>query len=55
MGRSISLTMEIKILVSFVKKTMSRSPLVEFFIVHVSVLQLRHPSVYKPWGVKSYN
>ena len=56
MGRLISLTTGIKILLSFRKKTISGFPLVEFFIVqHVSVIKLRHPSVYKLWGLKSYN
>lgn len=44
MGRLINLLMEIKFLVSFMKKTGSASPLVDFLIVlHVPVMWLRHP------------
>lgn len=56
MGRLINLTLGIESLVTFMTKTKSGSPRVEFFFVqHVSVIQHRHPGVHKPWGVKSYN
>lgn len=52
----INLSMRIQFLVSFMMKTMSGSPHVEFYLnCTTSVIQLRHPGVHKPWGVKSYN